>query len=73
MDIIVMLILRFPRRYRIMKDSLSAYNVYSVQVWTGLRFVQVKHCYTRKAAEDYVINQRHAGDYYELTTRSFYD
>ncbi len=64
------MILRFPRRYRITLDNYGA----SVAVWTGLRFVQVKFCYTMRAAEDYVINQRHAGDYYDITVRDkFYD
>lgn len=69
-----MIVLKMPRRYRIQQDGLSAYNGYSVQVWTGIRFIQVKYCYTKTAAEDYVINQRHAGDCYEPTVRDkFYD
>lgn len=64
------MILRFPRRYRI-ESALS--GGCSVMVWTGMRFIQVRYCHTRKMAEDFVINQRHAGDVYDLPTRSFYD
>jgi len=67
-------VLKMPRRYRIVAENSNyVYAGYSVQVWTGLRFIQVRYCYTLKMAEDFVINQRHAGDVYEPAHRSFYD